>query len=311
MLNPYQTIARLTACLIASFGLGTVFNYKVYDSYWNGTINRVQTVDFNILSHTLPTTLSHLLIEGKNLEIQNILDSNYGLFGLAITNSDVTEVLYHTSDRESYSWSEQLSNPSNLLNSSSLFSNLRDPIPTNPDWTYPHAYALEIDNGKLTNSGEIIGKLYFVRSRPPTFNKEILKFIQSFWRDSSRYQTYRATYISFLLSGLLFFIFIEAIISKQKKITIVKQELQSKEDEYKAIKENYTKRINLIKKDNLKSENIIQGLKEEINSITSKNTDLISKIKDNQDKNIDLKEEIDFLYEENQKIIQQKELEIQ
>jgi hypothetical protein len=53
-----------------------------YESYWNGTIHRVQTVDFNILHHVLPTCLSQMILAGRDAEIQNVLNSNYGIFGI-------------------------------------------------------------------------------------------------------------------------------------------------------------------------------------------------------------------------------------
>lgn len=57
-----------------------------YESYWNGTIHKVQTVDFNILHHTLPSTLSLLIMAGREDEIQKVLDCNFGIFGLAVTD---------------------------------------------------------------------------------------------------------------------------------------------------------------------------------------------------------------------------------
>jgi hypothetical protein len=66
------------ACLAA-----TLSNWMDYQYYWNGTIYRTQTVDFNILSHTLPTKLSYALQKKDIDELQQTLNSNYGFFWLS------------------------------------------------------------------------------------------------------------------------------------------------------------------------------------------------------------------------------------
>ena len=68
------------------FGLSTIANWNEWNQYWNGTLRRVQTVDFNILSHTLPAKLSSVLANKNYQELQRTLDSNYGLFGIVVTN---------------------------------------------------------------------------------------------------------------------------------------------------------------------------------------------------------------------------------
>ena len=78
------------------FWLGMCHSH--YQSYWNGTIYRVQTVDFNILHHTLPSTLSQLILAGKDAEVQKVLNSTFGIFGLVITDPDGREILFKTSD---------------------------------------------------------------------------------------------------------------------------------------------------------------------------------------------------------------------
>src|SRR5262245_43209972 len=68
----------------------------MWRSYWLGTIHRVQTVDFNLLHHTLPPTLSMLIIQGRDDEIQKVLDSSYGIFGLVVTDPAGQTILYKT-----------------------------------------------------------------------------------------------------------------------------------------------------------------------------------------------------------------------
>lgn len=75
-------LKRLAVVSSVALGLATVTSWYNYRSYWHGTIRRVQTVDFNILSHLLPTKLSHALINRDLEELQRTLDSNYGYFGM-------------------------------------------------------------------------------------------------------------------------------------------------------------------------------------------------------------------------------------
>src|SRR5581483_8755384 len=44
-----------------------------YRSYWHGTIYRVQTTDFNLLHHSLPQTLSMMIIQGRTDLVQKTL----------------------------------------------------------------------------------------------------------------------------------------------------------------------------------------------------------------------------------------------
>ncbi|MEG4229452.1 hypothetical protein QUA35_29780 [Microcoleus sp. N9_B2] len=81
-----KSLGRFTLIATFSLGLATVKNWENYKNYWHGTIFAVQTVDFNMLSHTLPVKLSYTLLQGNIEELQRTLDSNYGLFGLIVTD---------------------------------------------------------------------------------------------------------------------------------------------------------------------------------------------------------------------------------
>ncbi len=79
-------LGKLAVVSSTAFGLASITSYSLYQGYWHGTIRRVQTVDFNILSHTLPTKLSFALINQNVEELQRTLNSNYGLFGIVVTD---------------------------------------------------------------------------------------------------------------------------------------------------------------------------------------------------------------------------------
>ena len=77
---------RAATLFVAVLAALLATNWRNYRSYFYGTIYEVQTVAFNILSHTLPTTLSLYLIQGNSEAIKSTLNSNYGLFGIVVTN---------------------------------------------------------------------------------------------------------------------------------------------------------------------------------------------------------------------------------
>ena len=65
-----KTIGRFLFISSVVFGLSTIANWNEWNQYWNGTLRRVQTVDFNMLSHTLPAKLSSVLANRNYQELQ-------------------------------------------------------------------------------------------------------------------------------------------------------------------------------------------------------------------------------------------------
>ncbi|WP_237766242.1 hypothetical protein [Arthrospira platensis] len=59
-------LGRLSIISVISLVMATINNYGNHKNYWERTIFATQTVDFNILSHTLPTKLSLALLDGRN-----------------------------------------------------------------------------------------------------------------------------------------------------------------------------------------------------------------------------------------------------
>ncbi len=163
-------------CLI---GAGIIMAKINHYNYFNGTIYSVQTVDFNILSHTLPTKVSHLLINQDTEELQRVLNSNYGLFGIVVTNcshnrENCPEQKILCMTRSYRTWQAELKaedlpkHPYNLLyNPPPLFTEKSNRGPYKPDWNH---------TGQ-SNSGKIIGRVYYIRGIPPT----VLEFSTPNW----------------------------------------------------------------------------------------------------------------------------------
>jgi hypothetical protein len=239
MLN--NPVSRFFYIFCFSFAASTGINCANHKGYWDSTIYRVQTVDFNILSHTLPTKLSHALIARDEGEIQRTLDSNYGLFGLVVTNCTMErrdcpgeEIRFKTDS--TFSWS-------NLLDTSTLakseYDLLRDPPPLYAEGKYNNA---RDDARKATgflNQGEVIGRVYYVRGISPNFLPSYLAWIRSwpegFWIDSGAKKYYALTTSFVFVLGFVSWAVVELANGKRKQQKRVSESLlRQKEAEAEA-----------------------------------------------------------------------------
>lgn len=199
-----------------------------YESYWNGTIHRVQTVDFNILHHTLPASLSQMILAGRDGEIQNLLNSSYGIFGMVVTDASGQEILFRTNKHyEKESWQPLLT--VNFLQSvTEPYDLLTDPPPIAPQ--YEHKSPREDKVTKLdTPPGRVIGRLYYVRGVPPAFFEDLIGSVCSNWvelRGSKRgYILLTLVMIGFSIS------FIVMVLWRQRVLLLREKDLVSKENE--------------------------------------------------------------------------------
>jgi hypothetical protein len=217
--NRIASIIRLilitsTACAAATFA-----NWVDYQNYWQGNIFRTQTVDFNILSHSLPTKLSYALQQGDVAELQRTLDSNYGLFGLVVTDCKTTDkdclnqkILYLTNSN--HRWRQNLK-PEDL--SQHPYDLLRNPPPLFAEEIYDN---LAAKNRTLTgkkNPGEIIGRVYYIRPVPPSFLEDFSIWIQNPWSISGAHKHYLLNASLFLVGSLASFLILEFVIYRRRK----------------------------------------------------------------------------------------------
>ncbi|MEG5142903.1 type II toxin-antitoxin system HicA family toxin [Microcoleus sp. AT8-B6] len=209
-----KSLGRFTLLATFSFGLGTLRNWEHYNNYWHGTIFRVQTVDFNMLSHTLPVKLSYTLLQGSIGELQRTLDSNYGLFGLIVTDCKIStkdclseQILYQS--KSSQQWTKEISL---ATLSNHPYDLLQSPPPLQVERQYAKpGDSKPIPTGKV-NSGEIIGRVYYVRGVPPTFIEDYNNWIKEPFKVTGSRTLYTSTVALFLVSGLIAWIIIEVIL---------------------------------------------------------------------------------------------------
>lgn len=251
----FSSLGRLVLIGSTAFGIASYANFGHHKSYWNGTIERVQTVDFNMLSHMLPTKLSQALMAGDTQEIQRTLDSNYGLFGLVVTNCrtsqpDCRQDIQYASDSK-LPWREGLNND---VLSASTYDVLRNPPPAYTIGSYANSRESVRQPTGSINSGRIIGRVYYVRGIPPSFGSAYSKWIKawpaSFISDSGSNRYYSLTTILFGVGGLSSWMFMELHLAEGRKhiVEVNRQNEQLALSQAKAVEEAQSWRQQLIEK---------------------------------------------------------------
>lgn len=213
-----QMLGRLGIIGAISVGAATVPNYGNQKSY-NSTIASVQTVDFNILSHTLPTKLSYALIRGEADELQRTVDSNYGLFGLVVTDCMTAEadcagqqILYRSDSRRS--WADGLD--ADAL-SEHPYDVLRDPPPLFAERAHAGPYQREAEPTGRVNAGNIIGRVYYVRGKPRPFAESYGRWARGLLRFRNRPKIFSLTVAVFLLGGVASWLLLEFALYRKRQ----------------------------------------------------------------------------------------------
>ena len=220
--------ALIVAGILIWFSLCRAF----YESYWTGTVHRVQTVDFNLLHHTLPSTLSQLIVSGRDDQIQDVLDSTYGLFGLVVTDPTGNSILYQTDKvYRRKSWQKRLS-PENLKTEAEPFDLLTDPPPFSAAFqhTSPRS-AGAVKVGGETQPSRVLGRVYYMRSFPPTLMEDLNNFLTTgFWELSGSKRGYLfitlASIFFCLVVVLLIWLRRRGIELKEKELDHIQKELE-------------------------------------------------------------------------------------
>lgn len=215
--------------VIAALSLWLALCKIHYDSYWDGTIFRVQTIDFNLLHHTLPVTLSQLIIAGRDDSIQRVLDCTYGIFGLVITDPGGTSVLYKTSKVYHKDTWQQAASPESLANSAEPFDILTEPPPGEPMFEHTTPRAVAATQVGKVGAGRVLGRVYYVRAPEPTFLEDLKGFLGSNWFvDSGAHRGYLLqTLVTMGFSLALVFL----VLFRQRTIEIKQKEIEHKQKE--------------------------------------------------------------------------------
>ena len=315
-----KSLGRFTLLATFSFGLGTLRNWEHYNNYWHGTIFRVQTVDFNMLSHTLPVKLSYTLLQGNIGELQRTLDSNYGLFGLIVTDCKIStkdclseQILYQS--KSSQKWTKEISLATLSNHPYDLLQN-PPPLQTERQYAKPDD-SKPIPTGKV-NSGEIIGRVYYVRGVPPTFIEDYNNWIKNPFKRTGSRTLYTSTFALFFVSSLSAWIIIELVLSaKRNEQNLAQQQREQLQREIQQIKlqleEKNQQTIELIdqrERSLAESESYRQGQeqnKRELeNQIASYESELALKEQQQQETAQTLEDDLQLLWQEWQETSQRE-----
>lgn len=202
-----------------------------YQSYWLGTISKVQTTDFNLLHHTLPATLSVMIQEGRDDLIQKTLDSSYGLFGLVVTDPTGENVLYKTNKiYHRQSWQKNAT-AEGLARSGEPYDLITDPPQLEPLFAHDSP---RVEKARATGArvrGKVLGRIYYMRSPPPPFAEDIGNFLLTGVAEMSGakrgYFYVSMMSIAFsLVVLLLVYLRRRGLELKQKEVEHVKRELE-------------------------------------------------------------------------------------
>lgn len=250
------SLMRLGSSVMLATVVTLLLIYISYVNYWTKTIYRTQTVDFNILMNLLPTKLSIHLLDGNIEELQRTLDTNYGLFGVVVTNCKTAQpecprqkITYLSSgeiiktsnggnkyqNKEGYAihWQSRLSEESLK---GQLYGLLRNPPPLTPEWEYKDPRQNNVIPTGRTNSGQIIGRVYFIRNSPPPFFNELVKWLTNPFSTRSGNLLNNSIALSTLFTSFLVWLLLESF---YRKLSLAEQKAAEVE------KENF---INLAKK---------------------------------------------------------------
>lgn len=224
-------------CVLA-FILWIVLCSKHYDSYWNGTIRRVQTVDFNMLHHTLPPTLSYLVLTGNDEGIQKVLDSTYGLFGIVVTDPKGENIIYKTEKVYKHeTWQPKLNikflRDTQKEKDVEHFDVLTDPPPVMPQWEN-ESPRIAADKPVATQpQGRVIGRVYYLREPPPEFWSDMLGALGSNWFEMTGSKRGYVLQTINVVAGAICVILImvlrrQALANKEKELIQLERELTAK-----------------------------------------------------------------------------------
>lgn len=217
MRQAFNSLGRLIVISTVSFCVTTVPNFLNHNKYWSGTIFSVQTVDFNILSHTMPTKLSALLIKGEKQEIQRTINSNYGLFGVVVTDCKTSS---QKCPSQKFLYTSGVNRSWQKIETNSLVNHpydvLRNPPPIYAEGRFVSTRDRQRQPTAQTNSGTVIGRVYYVRNKPPTFIQDYTRWIKSPLSFSGANAIYTLTVLLFMLGGFSTWMILEWVLYQKR-----------------------------------------------------------------------------------------------
>jgi hypothetical protein len=149
--------------------------------------------------------------------LQRTLDSNYGLFGLIVTDCKEAEVscqkqkiIFASNGKRD--WKNSFS--ANELPGNS-YDLLRTPSPLITENTYKDSRSQEAVSTTRNNKGEIIGRVYYIRGIPPSFFSDYTNWLTNIWSTKGTHSYYALKTGAFISMGFVVWIAIEFLLYKK------------------------------------------------------------------------------------------------
>ncbi|SNB44824.1 nuclease-related domain-containing protein [Geobacter sp. DSM 9736] len=172
---------------------------EYYDQNYNKALFKVHTADLNFLSDQLRTRLSYYLLMNDIVALQNVLDSNFGMFGFVIT--DCTSTGRECPDQK-------------ILYSSSPNLEWRK-FPTEKDLKKAQYILLEGAtpvSATASSPVQIIARLYVLKNLPMNFDEDYGEWLRSPFKNIGPWKQYRKIMAFCLLGGILVWMIVELLL---------------------------------------------------------------------------------------------------
>ncbi len=217
-----KSLSRLLVLelLLGGIGLGVV--YREYQRFWQQSIQQQQTTIHNTLGNMLPTALSVAIDRQDRGAVRALLDGNYGLYSLVLTNSEGEQILETSRDLR-----EQAASEIWPLLLSSPFDAVYDPPALPGQASLPPDFVGPPPSDRLP--GLAIARIYYLSAATPNFWQELGQWWRYPDKMQGRFQTYTTTLTFWLIGGLTLGIALELL--RQKRQALRKELAQSQQSQ--------------------------------------------------------------------------------
>lgn len=206
---------RFATVVVLAVLLASPINHENYDNFYTKTLFKLHTTNLGILSDQLTAQLSYLLFTNDTVALQDVLDSNFGLFGFVVTDCRLTEkacpdqrILYTSDPR--LGWRK-----------------------------FPTVADLEKDPfAVLRGPTGAIGRLYPIRNIPRSFQEDYALWMTDPLRDAGVWRYYLKTLSFCLLGGLSLWMILELMLGIRR---IQRRNTKLREEELVSNAANYLK----------------------------------------------------------------------
>lgn len=190
---------------------------EINTAYWGaegqepqGTIYAVQTVQFNISNASMPMVAAQALLSSNYQFLQELTDSAYGLSGFVVTKCSQLSSPKKCIDEAPVAFTKlgngwiNSNNVHRFIETSDFSALWSDHRPGLP-WRYRAPKNDSIIDMDFNHTGEVIGRIYYVRRPAPSFNDQFSSFLNNPWSSNSTATKYFMPVIMTHFFGFLMF----------------------------------------------------------------------------------------------------------